>query len=142
MVVRVVLKERGFMLLQIVLVVLVIWVRVRVRVRVRAWALSVIRWIIWVKHGFVLMVVDHHAADDAVCFGSSCTDCVVVGHRLLLMGDNRTVCHGERDVKALRTGRKLWDRREEVWEEISRGFWTLLEPWRFLTLSRLIRINS
>lgn len=70
------------------------------------------------KHGFVLMVVDHHPTDDTVGSGPNHLPSVCVGHWLLLSGNHRTAGGRRRAVKAMRRGRELWDRREVASEEI------------------------
>lgn len=85
-------------ILGVLLIMQVIWVR-RVR-RVRT--VNVVQRLIWVKHGFVLMIVDHHPTDDAVTSGPKHLTCVHPGHLLLLLGNHCT-------AGCRRRGRKLWD---------------------------------
>ncbi len=96
------------------------------------------------KHGFVLMVVDHHPADDTVDSGPDDIPSVCVGHWLLLSGNHRTAVGGRRAVKAMRRGRELWDRREVASEEIRACGGALLgdHPLRLLSLLCLVWIKS
>lgn len=156
--VRLVLKEMGITTAVLILVTQVVWATVktlRVRVKVcrvrakifsvrRAWTVPIIQRIIGVKHGFVLMVVDHHATDDAVGSGPNRLPCAGAGHWLLLWRPHHVAGCGGRGVKDIRRWGEPWDRREGASEETRGCGGALLgaQLLRFLEFLCLVRITS
>lgn len=116
---RFILEEVGVVMVRLVLVTLcvllimqLIWVRVHVfgvwRVRWVRWVRSLEGRIFWREHGFMLMVVDHHPADDAVASGTHHLPCVCTGHRLLPAVKHRAATRRRwtrGSVEAMRRGR-------------------------------------
>lgn len=96
------------------------------------------------KHGFVLVVVDHHPTDDTVGSGPNQLPRVLPGHWLLLSGNHHTAGRGRWGIKATRRGRKLWDRREVASEETGGRSGALLGQHllRFLSLLCSVLIKS
>lgn len=112
--VRVVLKKVVIVVVGLVVVVLGGFLIVLL---LRVSPLVVIDRLVGMKHGFVLMVVDHHAADhtaDCVSYGLFLA-CV----ELRLLG-GCTACSWQRVLKGLRGGRDNWDRGESLCKK-SRG---------------------
>ena len=70
------------------------------------------------KHGFVLMVVDHHPTDDTTDSGPMRLPCVCTGHWLLSLGNHRAAGDRRRYLKTMRRWRELRDRGEVVSEVI------------------------
>lgn len=98
--------------LRVLLVLEVIRVRaqnIRVRRVRRPGAVMVIHRFIWIKHGFVLMVVDHHPTDDTVRSGPDPLPGVSVG----FSGDHHTAgCR-----RGVKRGREIWNRGKGASEE-------------------------
>lgn len=107
-------------------------------------SLNVIWRIIGIKHGFVLMVMDHHPTDDTVDSGPGQVPWAGARHGMLLWRHHHTHGGGRRGVKDTRRGRELRDRREGASEEIRGCGGTLLglQMLRFLEILCLVWIKS
>lgn len=81
-VVRVVLKEMGIMTTRLILIMQIFWVRVKNLLLRRVRLVTIIWRLIRMKHGFVLMVVDHHPTDDTVASGPHHLPCSCTRHWL------------------------------------------------------------
>lgn len=142
MVVLVVLKKLDIGMAELVVVMLrfflvmqAVWVR-----RVRP--VKVIRRILRTKHGFVLMVVDHHPTDDTVHSGAHHLFWVCM--EMLLLGHYCTAGCVRRVFKGVMRGRETWD-RGQVASEVPRGCSGALlggQLLRLLSLLWVVRIES
>lgn len=93
------------------------------------------------KHGFVLMVMDHHPTDHTVNSGPHLF-CVCV--ELWLLGHHSSAGHRMSVFKDLRRGWNIWDRGESVSKETRRCTGSLLggHCMRLLSLLCLVWIKS
>lgn len=102
---------------------------------------KVIRRIIRTKHGFVLMVVDHHPTDDTVHSGAH--HLLGVCMEMLLLGHYCTAGCVRKVFKRVMRGREIWD-RGQVASEVPRGWSGALlggQLLRLLSLLWVVRIE-
>lgn len=141
-VVLVVLKKLGIGMAELIVVMLRLFLVMQaVRVR-RVRPVKVIRWIFRTKHGFVLMVVDHHPTDDTVPSGAHHLFWVCM--EMLLRWHYCTAGCVRRVFKGVMRGREIWD-RGQVASEVPRGCSGALLGGQLLGLLRLlwvVRIES
>lgn len=149
------MKETGIPMMDLVLVMhSVIWVKVEILGVRRVRSVMIVRQIVRMKHGFVLMVVDHHPTHDTVDSGPdrltrACARLLPRGHhhtagrgRRGVKDVRRGVKDARRGVKDTRRGRELWDRREGASEETRGRGGAVLGDLRFLEFLRLVWIKS